>query len=68
MPALLRGARQKSHQRSALFGRADALFRHLGEAGIWVRAFRENASWLRFGLPGNEAAWKRLKAALVAFW
>jgi cobalamin biosynthesis protein CobC len=47
---------------------ANALFQHLGEAGIWVRAFREDAKWLRFGLPGNEAAWKRLKAALVAFW
>src|SRR6516164_7853319 len=47
---------------------ASALFQHLGEAGIWVRAFPENANWLRFGLPGNEAAWKRLKAALVAFW
>jgi cobalamin biosynthetic protein CobC len=47
---------------------ANALFRHLGEAGIWVRAFPENANWLRFGLPGSEMAWKRLKAALVAFW
>ena len=47
---------------------ANALFQHLGEAGIWVRAFPQNAKWLRFGLPGNEAAWKRLKAALVAFW
>ena len=47
---------------------ANALFQHLGEAGIWVRAFPENANWLRFGLPGNEAGWKRLKAALVAFW
>jgi len=47
---------------------ANALFQHLGEAGIWVRAFPENANWLRFGLPGNEAAWKRLKTALVAFW
>jgi cobalamin biosynthetic protein CobC len=47
---------------------ANALFQHLGEAGIWVRAFAENPKWLRLGLPGNEAAWKRLKAALVAFW
>ena len=47
---------------------ANALFQHLGEAGIWVRAFAQNPKWLRFGLPGNEAAWKRLKAALVAFW
>ena len=47
---------------------ANALFQHLGEAGIWVRAFAEHPKWLRFGLPGNEAAWARLKAALVAFW
>jgi cobalamin biosynthesis protein CobC len=47
---------------------ANALFQHLGEAGIWVRAFAEQPKWLRFGLPGNEAAWARLKAALVAFW
>ncbi len=47
---------------------ANALFQHLGEAGIWVRAFPDNANWLRFGLPANERAWRRLKAALVAFW
>jgi cobalamin biosynthetic protein CobC len=47
---------------------ANALFQHLGEAGIWARAFAQDPKWLRFGLPGNEAAWKRLKAALVAFW
>jgi cobalamin biosynthesis protein CobC len=47
---------------------ANALFQHLGEAGIWVRAFAEHPKWLRFGLPGNEAAWARFKAGLVAFW
>jgi cobalamin biosynthetic protein CobC len=47
---------------------ANALFRHLGHAGIWVRAFPDNPKWLRFGLPANERAWRRLKAALVAFW
>ncbi len=47
---------------------ANPLFQHLGEAGIWVRAFEENANWLRFGLPPSERAWKRLKTALVAFW
>jgi cobalamin biosynthesis protein CobC len=47
---------------------ANALFQHLGEAGIWVRAFAEHPKWLRFGLPGNEASWTRLKAALVGFW
>jgi cobalamin biosynthesis protein CobC len=47
---------------------AHALFAHLGEAGIWVRAFADQPNWLRFGLPGSEAAWKRLKSALVGFW
>jgi cobalamin biosynthesis protein CobC len=47
---------------------ATALFQHLGQAGIWVRAFPDNADWLRFGLPANEREWRRLKTALVAFW
>jgi cobalamin biosynthetic protein CobC len=47
---------------------ANALFQHLGHAGLWVRAFPDNPNWLRFGLPANERAWRRLKAALVAFW
>ena len=47
---------------------ANALFQHLGHAGLWVRDFPDNPNWLRFGLPANERAWRRLKAALVAFW
>jgi cobalamin biosynthesis protein CobC len=47
---------------------ANALFQHLGHAGIWVRAFADHADWLRFGLPADERAWRRLKTALVAFW
>jgi cobalamin biosynthetic protein CobC len=47
---------------------AGALFAHLGRAGIFVRAFPEHPDWLRFGLPANEDAWRRLKKALVAFW
>jgi len=47
---------------------ANALFQHLGHSGIWVRAFPDNASWLRFGLPANEREWRRLKTALLAFW
>ena len=31
---------------------------------IWVRAFSYNPQWLRFGLPGTEAGWARLAAAL----
>lgn len=46
---------------------AGTLFRHLGRAGIFVRAFADNPHWLRFGLPANEAAWRRLEAALTAF-
>jgi cobalamin biosynthetic protein CobC len=44
---------------------ADQLFHHLGRAGILVRRFPGNAMWLRIGLPGNEAAWDRLSAALA---
>ena len=43
---------------------AGVLFRKLGRAGIFVRAFPENATWLRFGLPPNERAWRRLGGAL----
>ena len=47
---------------------ANAVFQHLGHAGIWVRAFPDHGDWLRFGLPADQRAWRRLKAALVAFW
>ncbi len=46
---------------------ANALFHHLGHAGILVRRFADNSSWLRFGLPANEQAWRRLQAALASF-
>lgn len=46
---------------------ADRLFHHLGNAGILVRRFREYAEWLRFGLPGSNAAWDRLRSALAEF-
>jgi cobalamin biosynthesis protein CobC len=46
---------------------ANALFDHLGRAGILVRAFPENTSWLRFGLPANEKAWQRLQTAMTSF-
>jgi cobalamin biosynthesis protein CobC len=42
-----------------------ALFvQRLGEHGIHVRAFADRPEQLRFGLPGNDAAWQRLAAAL----
>jgi cobalamin biosynthesis protein CobC len=43
---------------------ASALFDHLGRAGILVRVFADNPYWLRFGLPGNAQAWRRLQAAM----
>jgi cobalamin biosynthetic protein CobC len=43
---------------------ADALFEHLGAAGIFVRRFAGEPTWLRFGLPGDETVWQRLTAAL----
>lgn len=46
---------------------ASELFHHLGRAGILVRRFAEQPAWLRFGLPGSEDAWLRLRSAHAAF-
>jgi cobalamin biosynthetic protein CobC len=46
---------------------ANALFYHLGGAGILVRNFPDNATWLRFGLPAHEEEWQRLQIAMDAF-
>jgi len=46
---------------------ADALFDHLGRAGIIVRRFGKDAIRLRWGLPKDEAQWQRLMAALAAY-
>jgi cobalamin biosynthetic protein CobC len=46
---------------------ADALFQHLGRAGILIRRFPDHARWLRFGLPAQEAHWYRLQIAMDAF-
>jgi cobalamin biosynthetic protein CobC len=46
---------------------APELFGHLGRAGILVRRFAHQATWLRFGLPPNESDWQRLVAAIAAF-
>ncbi|MBL8582607.1 MAG: pyridoxal phosphate-dependent class II aminotransferase, partial [Rhizobiaceae bacterium] len=43
---------------------APELFRRLGESGIYVRRFGDRPTDLRFGLPGDEAQWQRLSAAL----
>ena len=45
--------------------RADELFQHLGSNGIIVRAFREQPTWLRFGIP-HESNWDRLRLALTS--
>jgi cobalamin biosynthesis protein CobC len=42
------------------------LFNRLGRAGILVRRFAEEPSWLRWGLPGDDNAWQRLANALSA--
>jgi cobalamin biosynthesis protein CobC len=46
---------------------APALFHHLGRAGIMVRRFADQATWLRFGLPASEPDWQRLTAAMAMF-
>jgi cobalamin biosynthetic protein CobC len=46
---------------------AKRLFEHLGHAGILVRRFDEQPDWLRWGLPGDENAWRRLNEALSRF-
>ncbi len=43
---------------------APRLFERLGRAGIYVRSFPESPDRLRFGLPGDAAAWDRLERAL----
>jgi cobalamin biosynthesis protein CobC len=47
--------------------RGRALFDHLGRAGILVRRFPKQIEWLRFGLPADAQAWRRLQSALAAF-
>jgi cobalamin biosynthetic protein CobC len=43
---------------------AEALFHHLGRAGILTRVFAEQRDWLRFGLPGSAQEWRRLRAGM----
>jgi len=44
--------------------RAQRLFKHLGEAGIFTRSFPEQPTWLRIGIPASDADLQRLKRAL----
>lgn len=43
---------------------AEKLCTHLGGAGILVRRFSEEPTWLRWGLPRSENDWRRLADAL----
>ena len=43
---------------------AHTLFHHLGRAGILARIFPEHPDWLRFGIPADETAWRRLEISL----
>jgi cobalamin biosynthetic protein CobC len=43
---------------------AHAIHDYLANRGIWVRSFDHPRDWLRFGLPGDDAAFKRLSTAL----
>jgi cobalamin biosynthesis protein CobC len=66
---LLRGAGFEIVGGTALYrlvrtNRASIVFDRLGSAGIVVRRFGCDPTWLRFGLPGPESAWERLRVAL----
>jgi cobalamin biosynthesis protein CobC len=72
LDAILRGAGLAIEGGTTLFrlvrsDAANALFQHLGRAGILVRIFPYNANWLRFGLPAQEEHWQRLQMAMDAF-
>ncbi|NQW00264.1 MAG: threonine-phosphate decarboxylase [Rhodospirillales bacterium] len=43
---------------------ARALWQHLAEQGVWTRLFDHSPHWIRLGLPGQEAEWNQLRAAL----
>ncbi|MBO6946797.1 MAG: threonine-phosphate decarboxylase [Rhodospirillales bacterium] len=43
---------------------APSIYEALGSAGIMVRKFDCDPTWLRFGLPGRETDWARLETAL----
>jgi len=45
-------------------GDAAAAQERLARAKIWSRIFAARPGWLRLGLPGDEAEWKRLADAL----
>lgn len=46
---------------------AKPLFTHLLAHKIYSRRFDDHAEWLRFGLPGTDENWNRLRQALTSF-
>jgi len=46
-------------------GDATAAQARLGAAHVWSRVFDDRPTWLRLGLPGDEAEWARLAAVLA---
>jgi cobalamin biosynthetic protein CobC len=71
LDALAQGARWKLVGGTPLFrlyetGNAVAAQERLAQAKIWSRIFTGKPGWLRLGLPGDEAEWERLAAALSA--
>ena len=44
-----------------------ALYKTLGENGIFIRRFQDQREWLRIGLPGPENEWSRFQSALDLF-
>jgi len=48
------------------YDRAEMLFYHLGNLGIYVRRFTENKSWLRIGIPDSTSDFLRLEEALLS--
>ena len=50
--------------RLASHSKARLLVERLGQQGIHVRAFADQQTWLRFGVPADEEGFRRLAAAL----
>ncbi|WP_244500328.1 threonine-phosphate decarboxylase CobD [Methyloceanibacter methanicus] len=70
LEALLRKANLEPVGKTDLFclvrsRHAQEMFKRLGEAGVFVRRFDGNEQLLRFGLPGTETEWRRLRDALA---
>jgi cobalamin biosynthetic protein CobC len=68
LDSLLREARLKPLGGTYLFGLFEArdgvdLLDHFARAGILIRGFATTPQRYRFGLPADEAAWRRLEAA-----